>query len=114
MRRRTRTVAKRSRPATSSIPSFIQLEKTIKDTGDKISADVKSKIEAGVVSAKKDLESNEVARMRSAIENLTKLGGEIYAQAQQAAAAAGAGGGAAPGGEPAPEGEKKKSDQKST
>jgi len=37
----------------------------------------------------------------------------IYAQAQQAAAAAGAGGGAAPGGEPAPEGEKKKSDQKS-
>jgi molecular chaperone DnaK len=90
-----------------------QLEKTIKDTGDKISADVKSKIEAGVVSAKKDLESNEVAKMRSAIENLTKLGGEIYAQAQQAAAAAGAGGGAAPGGEAAPEGEKKKSDQKS-
>jgi molecular chaperone DnaK len=90
-----------------------QLEKAIKDTGDKISADVKSKIEAGVVSAKKDLESNEVARMRSAIENLTKLGGEIYAQAQKAAAAAGAGGGAAPGGEAAPEGEKKKSDQKS-
>jgi len=98
MRRRTRN-RREEVEARNQLDSVIyQLEKTIKDTGDKISADVKSKIEAGVVSAKKDLESNEVARMRSAIENLTKLGGEIYAQAQQAAAAAGAGGGAAPGG----------------
>ncbi len=34
--------------------------------------------------------------MRAAIEKLSKLGGEIYAQAQQAAAAAGAGAGAGP------------------
>jgi molecular chaperone DnaK len=74
-----------------------QLEKTIKDAGDKIPADVKAKLEAGVADAKKELESNDTARMRAAIENLTKLGGEIYAHAQQAAAAAGAG--AAPGGE---------------
>jgi molecular chaperone DnaK len=78
-----------------------QLEKTVHDAGDKIPADVKAKIDAGVAEAKKDLESNDVARMRTAIENLTKLGGEIYAHAQQAAAAAGAGadGGAATGGE---------------
>jgi molecular chaperone DnaK len=59
---------------------------------------VKTKIEAGLAEAKKDLESNDVARMRGAIENLTKLGGEIYAHAQQAAAA-GPGAGAAPGDE---------------
>jgi molecular chaperone DnaK len=78
-----------------------QLEKTVHDAGDKLPADVKTKIEAGLAEAKKDLESNDVARMRAAIENLTKLGGEIYAHAQQAAAAAGAGpgAGAAPGDE---------------
>ena len=78
-----------------------QLEKTVHDAGDKIPADVKAKIDAGVAEAKKDLESNDATRMRAAIENLTKLGGEIYAHAQQAAAAAGAGagGGAATGGE---------------
>jgi molecular chaperone DnaK len=75
-----------------------QLEKTVHDAGDKLPADVKTKIEAGLAEAKKDLESNDVARMRGAIENLTKLGGEIYAHAQQAAAA-GPGAGAAPGDE---------------
>ncbi len=80
-----------------------QLEKTVHDAGDKLTAEVKGKIEAGIVEAKKDLESNDTARMRAAIENLSKLGGEIYAQAQQAAAAAGAG--AAEGAGPAPGGE---------
>ncbi|HUL55246.1 MAG TPA: molecular chaperone DnaK [Opitutaceae bacterium] len=92
-----------------------QLEKTVKEAGDKLPADVKSKLEAGVAEAKKDLESKDTARMRAAIENLTKLGGEIYAQAQQAAAAAGAG--AAPGGEAGgsaqTEPKKKKTDKKS-
>jgi molecular chaperone DnaK len=91
-----------------------QLEKTVKDAGDKIPADVKAKIEAGVADARKDLESNDAARMRAAIEKLTKLGGEIYAHAQQAAAAAGAAG---PAGsdtsESAQAGPKKKSGQKS-
>ena len=76
---------------------------------------MKAKIEAGIADAKKDLESNDAARMRAAIEKLTKLGGEIYAHAQQAAAAAGAG--ATAGGDDrrtsAQAGPKKKSDQKS-
>jgi molecular chaperone DnaK len=76
-----------------------QLEKTVHDAGDKIPADVKAKIDAGVAEAKKDLESNDATRMRAAIENLTKLGGEIYAHAQQAAAGAGAGAGGATGSE---------------
>jgi len=90
-----------------------QLEKTLKDTGDKIPADVKSKIEEGLASAKKDLESNDATRMRAAIENLTKLGGEIYAHAQQAAAAAGPGAGGATGETESTQAEAKKSDKKS-
>ena len=93
-----------------------QLEKTLKEAGDKIPADVKAKIEAGVADAKKEIESNDAARMRAAIEKLTKLGGEIYAHAQQAAQAAGAAAGAAAGGDaggPAKADPKKKEDGKS-
>ncbi len=91
-----------------------QLEKTVRDAGDKLPADVKTKIEAGITEAKKDLESKDVARMRAAIESLTKLGADIYAQAQQAAGAAGAAGeGPAPdAGEAAPGPEPKKAGKK--
>jgi molecular chaperone DnaK len=68
-----------------------QLEKTIKDTGDKLPAEIKSKLETAIVEAKKDLEGNDVDRMKAAMENLSKLGAELYAAAQQAAGAAGAG-----------------------
>ena len=84
-----------------------QLEKTIKETGDKLPADVKSKLEAGVADAKKELVSDDVARMRAAVEKLSKLGGEIYAHAQQAAQAAGAGAAAGGGG---PQAEAKQKD----
>jgi molecular chaperone DnaK len=85
--------------------SIYQLEKTIKDAGDKLPADKKSKAESAIAEAKKDLESDDDTRMKSALENLSKLGAEFYAEAQAAAQAAGAPG-AAPegeaGGEPAP------------
>jgi len=74
--------------------TIYQLEKTLKDAGDKLPADVKSKIESALASAKKDLESNDPARMKAAMENLSKVGGELYAHAQQAAGAAGAAAGA--------------------
>ena len=74
--------------------TIYQIEKTLKDAGDKLPADKKSKIESGIADAKKDLESNDTARMKSAQEKLTALGGELYAEAQQAAQAAGATGGA--------------------
>ncbi len=70
--------------------TIYQLEKTLKDAGDKLPADVKSKIESALASAKKDLESNDPARMKAAMENLSKVGGELYAHAQQAAGTAGA------------------------
>ena len=77
--------------------SIYGLEKTLKESGDKLPADVKGKIETALASAKKDLESNDTDKMKAAMENLQKVGAELYAAAQ----AAGAGAGAAPEGEAA-------------
>ncbi|MBI5425973.1 MAG: molecular chaperone DnaK [Opitutae bacterium] len=70
--------------------TIYQLEKTLKDAGDKIPAEIKGKFETAIADAKKDLESADVARMKSALENLQKIGAELYQQAQAAGAAAGA------------------------
>ncbi len=89
--------------------AIYQTEKALKDAGDKIPAEQKSKIEAAVASAKKDLESEDADKMKAAVENLSKLGAELYAQAQQAAGAAGA---AAESAEGAPKAEGKKTEKK--
>src|SRR5690606_10203537 len=65
--------------------------KLLKDVGDKLPADKKSKAEAAIADAKKDLESADTERMKGALEKLQKLGADFYAEAQQAAEAAGAG-----------------------
>src|SRR6185436_17704108 len=65
--------------------AIYQLEKTLKDAGDKLPAEKKQKIEQAIADAKKDLESNDTARMKTAMENLSKIGGELYAEAQKAA-----------------------------
>ncbi len=70
------------------------LEKTLKDSGDKLPAEIKSKFETALADAKKDLESGDADRMKASLENLQKIGAELY-QAAQAA-------GAAPGGEAGP------------
>ncbi len=70
--------------------TIYQIEKTLKESGDKLPADKKSTIEAAIADAKKDLESNDGPRMKAAVEKLTTLGGELYAEAQKAAQAAGA------------------------
>ncbi len=93
--------------------SIYQLEKAIKDAGDKLPADKKSKIEAAIADAKKDLESNDADKIKAASENLQKLGAELYAEAQQAAGAAGAQPGADAGAGAAPEaGASKKTEKK--
>jgi molecular chaperone DnaK len=79
--------------------TIYQLEKTLKESGDKIPADVKAKFETAITDAKKELESNDTARMKAALETLSKIGAELYQQAQ-AATAAGAAPGAAPEGAP--------------
>jgi molecular chaperone DnaK len=69
--------------------AIYQLEKTLKDAGDKLGADKKSKVEGALADAKKALESNDGSRMKSALESLSKLGAEFYAAAQAAGAAGG-------------------------
>jgi molecular chaperone DnaK len=80
--------------------SIYQLEKTLKDAGDKVSAELKGKADAALIEAKKDLESNDPERMKASLEKLAAVGGELYATAQQAAGAAGAPPPGAEGAEP--------------
>ena len=70
--------------------SIYQLEKTLKDAGDKVPAELKGKADAALTEAKKDLESNDPERMKAALEKLAAVGGELYSTAQAAAGAAGA------------------------
>jgi molecular chaperone DnaK len=62
-------------------------EKTLKDLGDKISADDKAKIESEIASLKKTMEGNDSAAIKSATEKLTEVSydafGKIYQQTQQ-------------------------------
>jgi molecular chaperone DnaK len=77
--------------------TIYQLEKTLKEAGDKIPAELKAKFEAAIAGGKKDLESNDTDRMKAALESLSKLGAELYQQAQAAAGTAGAGAGTGTG-----------------
>jgi molecular chaperone DnaK len=83
--------------------AIYQLEKTLKEMGEKLPADQKTKIESALAAAKKDLEGNDPDRMKAATESLSKMGAELYVEAQKAAAAPGP----APAGEaPPPDGKK--------
>jgi molecular chaperone DnaK len=87
-----------------------QLEKALKEAGDKLPAEKKSKAEGAVADAKKALESNDGDQMKTALDNLSKVGAEFYAEAQAAAQAAGAAEqqpAGEPGAEPPPKTEKK-------
>jgi molecular chaperone DnaK len=88
-----------------------QLEKALKDAGDKLPADKKSGIEAALAEAKKALESDDTAKMKAAIESLGKVGADLYAAAA-AAAQAGAGAAGPAEGAPAPEGDARKGEKK--
>ncbi len=90
--------------------AIYQLEKTLKEAGDKLPAEVKGKIEGALTSAKKDLESNDADRMKAAIENLGKVGQELYAQAAQAGQATGAAAATQAGGDTAGKKTEKKAD----
>jgi molecular chaperone DnaK len=65
--------------------TIYQLEKTLKESGDKLPAETKSKMEDALKSAKADLETNDADKMKAALEKLTALGAEFYAAAQKAA-----------------------------
>ena len=70
-------------------------EKTIKELGDKLSADDKARIEAEIANVKKAMEGNDSAAIKAASDKLTEVSydifGKIYQQAQQQNPGAGAG-----------------------
>jgi molecular chaperone DnaK len=80
-----------------------QIEKMLRENGDKISGSERGDVENALADAKKALESNDVKQMNSARERLTqashKLAEAMYKQAGPAAGAPGAGAGPMPGAE---------------
>lgn len=71
-------------------------EKTLKELGDKLSADDKAKVEAEVKAVQETLKGTDTAAIKAASEKLTEVSyevfGKIYQQAQQEAAANGGAG----------------------
>ncbi|NCO36236.1 MAG: molecular chaperone DnaK [Armatimonadetes bacterium CG2_30_59_28] len=72
-----------------------QIEKLMKEHGDKLPADEKTRIEAAIKEVKSAVEANEVERMKTATENLQqasyKLSEILYQQSSQQAGSPGAG-----------------------
>jgi molecular chaperone DnaK len=82
-------------------------EKALRDFGEKVPADVRSKVETEVANVKKALESDDADKIKSATEQLfqvvQQIGASVY---QQGVPAAGPSAGPTPGGqEPGPEGQ---------
>ena len=65
-------------------------EKTLKDNGDKLSDEDKSKLESLIAEAKTELESNDHERIKKATETLSNEGQAIFAKLYQQAGGAGA------------------------
>ncbi|ADQ15107.1 molecular chaperone DnaK [Halanaerobium hydrogeniformans] len=69
-----------------------QTEKTLKDAGDKVPADVKEKVEAAKDELETALEGDDIeeikAKMEALTEELTELSSELYSQAEGAQAGA--------------------------
>ena len=88
-----------------------QVEKTLKEHGDKISGDEKGQVETAIADAKKALEGTDAAAMNTARENLTqashKLAEVMYKSAQTPEGSAGAG----PQAEAQPNGASEKKDE---
>jgi molecular chaperone DnaK len=90
--------------------TIYQLEKTLREAGDKLADGLKSKGESAIADAKKELESNDLTRMKVAIDKLSAVGAEIYQEAQKSAPPPESPGGASEGPQAAPKKHEKKAD----
>jgi molecular chaperone DnaK len=63
-----------------------QTEKTLKDLGDKVSADDKSRVEAEVAAVKKMLEGGSAEEIKRATEKLTEVSYEVFGKVYQQSA----------------------------
>jgi molecular chaperone DnaK len=87
-----------------------QLEKMLKDSGDKVSAGAKEPVEKAIKSAKEKLDSQDAAVVKAALEELTKASHKMAEELYKSGSAPGSEAGAAPPppGAPGAEGEEKK------
>ncbi|MBK1877014.1 molecular chaperone DnaK [Pelagicoccus mobilis] len=67
--------------------SIYQMEKMLGEAGDKLPADKKAPIEGAIAEGKKALESDNSDEIKAALENLSKIGAELYQEAAAAGAA---------------------------
>ena len=74
-----------------------EVEKTLKEHGDKLPGNEKSALEAELVKAREAKDSDDVGRVKSALESLTQASHKLAQVMYEGAGAAG--GGAAPGGQ---------------
>ena len=85
-----------------------QAEKTLRDLGDKVPADVRSEVEGKVAAVRSALQGQDVQRMRSTAqelsESLQRVGASMYQQPQSGPAQPPPGGEAGPGQQPPEEG----------
>ncbi len=110
--------ARESIEAKNQLDSLVyQIEKMLKESGDKISGSERGDVENALADAKKALESNDKAQMDKARETLTqashKLAEQMYKAAQSTGAGAGPSSGpdAGAGAPPSGDGEAKKKDE---
>ena len=68
-----------------------QLEKLLKDNGDKISEEDKAKLNSAIEEAKKKFESEDIATVKQGLEELTKASNEVATKMYQQAGANGQG-----------------------
>jgi molecular chaperone DnaK len=61
------------------------VEKSIKDLGDKVTAEDKAKLEEEIKLAKTELETNDKEKMDSAFEKLSSVSQEVFAKIYQQA-----------------------------
>ena len=64
-----------------------QLEKMLKENGDKLAEEDKKRLEEAIEKAKKDFETQDINALKSALEELTKVSNEVFTKMYQAAGA---------------------------
>ena len=67
------------------------VEKMLKESGDKISEDDKKKLEEAIEKAKKDIETDDIEKLRAAMEEFSKASKEVVTKLYQSAQSANAG-----------------------
>ena len=64
-----------------------QLEKMLKENGDKLADEDKKKLEDAIEKAKKDFETDDIDQLKKSLEELTQVSNEVFTKMYQSAGA---------------------------